>query len=87
MPGSSGSLGQPLRVADPGCGPQPIPAAGPDIDGVPGPHLGYVSSFILSVSPTKCDAYQVTSCSRQCAAGSSLVPHRPWQPAEDRRTS
>lgn len=65
----------------------PLPAAGPDIDGVPGPHLGYVSSFILSVSPTKCDAYQVTSCSRQCAAGSSLVPHRPWQPAEDRRTS
>ena len=59
----------------------------PDIDGAAGPHLGYVSSFILSVSPTKCDAYQVTSCSRQCAAGSSLGPHRPWQPAEDRRTS
>ena len=63
------------------------PAAGSDIDGVAGPHLGYVSSFILSVSPTKCDACQVTACSRQCAAGSSLVPHRPWQPAEDRRTS
>ena len=65
----------------------PLPAAGPDIDGAAGPHLGYVTSFILSVSPTKCDAYQVTSCSRQCAAGVQPGPHRPWQPAEDRRTS
>jgi hypothetical protein len=79
MPGSSRAPGR--RSG------QPLPAAGLDIDGVPGPHLGYVSSFILSVSPTKRDAYQVTACLWHCPAGSSPVPHRPWQPAEDRRTS
>jgi hypothetical protein len=84
MPAVQARSGQPLPAAVPG---SRSPAAGLDIDGVAGPHLGYVSSFILSVSPTKRDAYQVTACLRHCPAGSSPVPHRPWQPAEDRRTS